>query len=134
MVAASGVFGSQLVLQMGAIGAAAFFWMVAAVLWFVVTYGVLAALTVTPDKPSFADGLNRGWLVSVVATQSVPILTAVVLSSGVAADLPQPLMFGAPVRWLCGGALYLWLITPIFFRSTFLPMSGGGLQPPYLRK
>src|SRR3546814_4354360 len=32
MVAASGVFGSQLVLQMGAIGPAAVFWVVAAVL------------------------------------------------------------------------------------------------------
>src|SRR3546814_777851 len=131
MVAASGVFGSQLVLQMGAIGPAAVFWVVAAVLWFVVTYGVLAALTVTPDKPSFADGLNSGWLVSVVATQSVSILTVVVLSSGVAADLRQPLMFAALVLWLGGGALYLWLMTLIFFRYTFLPMSAEELTPPY---
>src|SRR3546814_9484032 len=54
-----------------------------------------------------------------------------VLSSGVAADLRQPLMFGALVLWLGGGALYLWLMTLFFFRYTFLPMSAAELTPPY---
>lgn len=131
MVAASGVFGSQLVLQMKAMSLAAFFWIAAAVLWFAVTYGVLAILTVKPDKPSLADGLNGGWLVSVVATQSVSILTVLMLPSGVSGDLQQPLMFAALVLWLGGGALYLWLMTLIFYRYTFLPMSAEDLTPPY---
>lgn len=131
VVAAFGVFGSQLVLQMEAVGLAAFFWIVAGVLWLVVTYGVLAVLTVKPDKPSLAEGLNGGWLVSVVATQSVSILTVLMLRSGVSADLQQPLMFVALVMWLGGGALYLWLMTLIFFRYTFLPMSAEDLTPPY---
>src|SRR3546814_19704896 len=54
-----------------------------------------------------------------------------VLSSGVAADLRQPLMFGALVLWLGGGALYLWLMPLLFFRYTFLPMSAAELTPPY---
>src|SRR3546814_2529605 len=82
MVAASGVFGGQLVLQMGATGPAIFFWIVAGVLWRVVTYGVLAALTVKSDTPSFADGLNSGWAVSVVAPQSPSRLPVVFLPSG----------------------------------------------------
>ncbi len=131
MAAASGVFGSQLVLQMQVMSVAAFFWVGAAVLWFAVTYGVLALLTVKPDKPSLADGLNGGWLVSVVATQSVSILTVLMLPSGVAGDLQQPLMFAALVLWLGGGALYLWLMTLIFYRYTFLPMSPEDLTPPY---
>src|SRR3546814_13495284 len=40
-------------------------------------------------------------------------------------------MFGALVLWLGGGALYLWLMTLIFFRYTFLPMSAEELTPPY---
>jgi tellurite resistance protein TehA-like permease len=131
IVAASGVFGSQLVLQMKAMSLAIFFWVIAGILWFVVTYGVLAILTVKPDKPSLAEGLNGGWLVSVVATQSVSILTVLMLPSGVSIGLQQPLMFAALVLWLGGGALYLWLMTLIFFRYTFLPMSPEDLTPPY---
>ena len=131
VVAAFGVFGSQLVLQMQAVGLAIFFWIVSAILWVVVTYGVLALLTVKPDKPSLADGINGGWLVVVVATQSVSILTVLILPSGVSPDLQKPLMFAATVLWLGGGALYLWLMTLIFFRYTFFRMSAEDLTPPY---
>lgn len=131
VVAACDVFSNQLLLQMEAVSLAAVFWVVGAALWLVVTYGVLAVLTVTPDKPSLAHGLNGGWLVSVVATQSVSIMTVLMLSSGVAADLQQPLMFAALALWLGGGVLYLWLMTLIFFRYTFLPMSPADLTPPY---
>lgn len=131
VVAASGVFGSQLVLQMESVSLAFYFWIVAAVLWLVVIYGVLAVLTVKSDKPSLVEGLNGGWLVSVVATQSVSILTVLMLRSGVSADLQQPLMFVALALWLGGGALYMWLMTLIFFRYTFFPMSAEDLTPPY---
>jgi len=131
VVAASGVFGSQLVLQMGVLGPAIFFWIVGGVLWFVVTYGELAVLMVKVNKPTLVDGLNGGWLVSVVAAQSVAILTVLILPSGVSHGLQQPLMFAALVLWLGGGALYLWLMTLIFFRYTFLPMTAEDLTPPY---
>ncbi len=94
-------------------------------------YGGLAILTVKVNKPTLVDGLNGGWLVSVVATQSVSILTVLMLASGVSPGLQQPLMFTALVLWLGGGALYLWLMTLIFFRYTFLPMSAEDLTPPY---
>ncbi|MGD9538851.1 MAG: tellurite resistance/C4-dicarboxylate transporter family protein [Gammaproteobacteria bacterium] len=130
-VVAAGVFGSQLVIQMEAPTVAVFFWLVTAVLWVVTTYGILAVLTVVPDKPSLAAGLNGGWLVIVVATQSVAIITVLMLSSGFTAGLREPLMFAALVLWLGGGALYLWLMGLIFFRYTFLPMSPADLTPPY---
>lgn len=130
-VAALGVFGSELVLQMQSVGLAIFFWAAAGLLWPIVLYGELAVLTVKQDKPSLVDGLNGAWLVSVVATQSVSILTVLVLPSGVPADLQQPLMFAALILWLGGGALYLWLITLIFYRYTFLSMSPEDLTPPY---
>src|SRR5262249_21636666 len=107
---------------------AAVFWIAAAALWFVTTYGVLAVLTAKPDKPSLADGLNGAWLVSVVAFQSVVILT--VLTAGVFVGLERPLVFWALVLWLGGGALYLWIITLIFFRYTFVHMAPEDLTPP----
>src|SRR5208337_1695612 len=129
-VAALGLFGERLVLQMHALRLAVYFWGAAGALLPVVLYGELAALTVVPDKPSLADGLNGGWLVSAVAVQSVSILTVSVLSSGVPADLQQPLMFVALTLWLAGGAMYLWLITLIFYRITFLPMAPEDFTPP----
>jgi tellurite resistance protein TehA-like permease len=130
-VAATAVFGNELVSQMEATRIAVMLWIVAAALWFVTTYGVLAVLTVKPDKPSLADGLNGGWLVSVVASQSVAILTVLISAAGVFAGLERPLLFGALVLWLGGGALYLWIMTLIFFRYTFVHMTPEDLTPPY---
>jgi len=130
-VAATAVFGIELVLLMDAAGIAVVFWIAAAALWFVTIYGVLAVLTVKPDKPSLADGLNGGWLVSVVASQSVALLTVLISATGVLAGLERPLLFAALVLWLGGGALYLWIMTLIFFRYTFVHMAPEDLTPPY---
>src|SRR5215831_15171555 len=129
-VAATAVFGTELVM-MDAAEIAAVFWIAATVLWFVTFYGVLAVLTVKPDKPSLADGLIGGWLVSVVAFQSVAMLTVLISAAGVFADLERPLLFAALVLWLGGGALYMWIITLIFFRYTFAHMAPEDLTPPY---
>src|SRR5262249_56094204 len=110
-------------------GCAVVFWSPARPLGFVRTYGVFALLPANRDKPSLADGLNGAWLVSVVAFQSVVILT--VLTAGVFVGLERPLVFWALVLWLGGGALYLWIITLIFFRYTFLHMAPEDLTPPY---
>src|SRR5262249_31302294 len=45
-------------LVMDAAEIAVVFWIAATVLWFVTFYGVIAVLTIKPDKPSLADGLN----------------------------------------------------------------------------
>ncbi len=130
-VAAIAVFGTELVSLIDAAAIAAVFWIAAAVLWFVTFYGVLSVLTVKPDKPSLADGLNGGWLVSVVASQSVAMLTVLISAAGVLAGLERPLLFAALVLWLGGGVLYLWIMTLIFFRYTFVHMSPEDLTPPY---
>jgi tellurite resistance protein TehA-like permease len=131
VVAAFGVFGDELVLQQQAISVALVFWAIAAVLWLVVTYGILAMLTVKPDKPTLAEGINGGWLVVVVATQSVSILTVSILPTGLPSNFDPPLMFAALILWLGGGALYLWLTTLIFFRYAFMRMSPEELTPSY---
>ena len=82
------------------------------------------------DKPRLADGLNGGWLVVVVAPQSVAVLTVLILAHGLFAGLAPPLMFMALVLWLVGGALYLWIMTLIFYRYTFVPMAPEDFSPP----
>src|SRR5262249_8453393 len=120
LVAATAVFGTQLDLQRGDDRLAAVFWAIAAILWGGMTYGGLAALMAKADKPRLAEGLNGGWLVIVVAPQSIAILTVLILAHGLFAGLEPALMFAALILWLAGGALYLWLMALIFYRYTFV--------------
>ena len=129
IVAALAVFGTQLDLQQGEARLAAVFWAVAAILWVVMTYGGLALLIAKADKPRLGDGLNGGWLVIVVAPQSVVLLTVLLLSHGLFAGLAPGLMFMALVLWLAGGALYLWIMTLIFYRYMFVVMTPEDFAP-----
>jgi len=129
--AAAAVFGVQLIVQMNALALATAFLAVAALLLVAITYAVLTVLTVKKEKPTIAEGLNGGWLVSIVAMQAVSRLIVMVASEIGRADDAQMLMFIALALWLAGGALYLWIMTGIFFRYTFLPMAPADLTPPY---
>jgi tellurite resistance protein TehA-like permease len=128
-VAATCVLGSQCLLIGEAEAAALGLWIAGIALWAVLIYGVLTVLTVKPDKPALADGINGGWLISVVAAQSVSVLGAQ-LAPGLGAHAPEVLVFSLAM-WLGGGMLYLWIISLIFYRYTFFPMSPSDLAPPY---
>jgi tellurite resistance protein TehA-like permease len=104
-------------------------WGAAIALWAVITYAVFAILTVQEDKPSLADGINGGWLVSVVAAQSVSVLGSQ-LAVGFGERAPLVLFF-CLTMWLGGGMLYVWIISLIFYRYTFFPMHPSDLAPPY---
>jgi tellurite resistance protein TehA-like permease len=128
-VAATCVLGSQAIVIIGAWQVAAFLWAAGAVLWVALVYGVFSILTVKTNKPTLEEGLNGGWLVSVVATQSVSVL-ATQLSTGFT-GYHDAVLFVALVMWLGGGMLYIWLISIIFYRYTFFAMSPSDLTPPY---
>lgn len=129
-VAATSVLGSQALLLSGAERAAAALWALALVLWVLLTYAIFAALTVKARKPSLGEGIGGGWLLAVVATQSIALLGALL-----AARAGQPwrleLDFLALALWLAGGMLYVWLASLIFYRYTFFAFSPADLAPPY---
>ena len=129
-VAGSCVLGSQFIIIIGNYTIAVTLWAVAALLWIVLIYGIFAALSVKEHKPTLADGINGGWLLAVVSTQSIAVLGALI-----AAHWPQPyrleLNFLALSMWLWGGMLYIWMIALIFYRYTFFEFSPGDLSPPY---
>jgi tellurite resistance protein TehA-like permease len=128
-VAATCVLGSQLWLIEGQWRLAAALWTCGIVLWAAVTYTVFTVLTVKADKPPLAEGINGGWLVAVVAAQSVSVLGAQ-LAAGFGEYSPHVLLF-CLVMWLGGGMLYIWIISLIFYRYTFFVMSPSDLAPPY---
>src|SRR5262249_1826624 len=70
VVAATSVLGSQWLVIAGTWQLAAWLWLATIVLWGVITYTVFTLLTVKEVKPPLDEGINGGWLVSVVAAQS----------------------------------------------------------------
>ena len=127
-VAATSVLGSQLVIvaKLETFGFA--LWFATLALWLVLIYAVFTALTVKETKPSLDAGINGGWLVAVVATQSVSTLASILTPSPVRAET---LLFVSLAFWLAGGMLYIWLISLIFYRYTFFRFAPSDLMPPY---
>jgi tellurite resistance protein TehA-like permease len=127
-VAATCVLGSQSLIIGNSVAAATALWIAGIVLWALLIYGVFTILTVKADKPALADGINGGWLISVVAAQSVSVLGA-----QLAPSLPhtEGILVFSLAMWLGGGMLYLWIISLIFYRYTFFTMNPSDLAPPY---
>jgi tellurite resistance protein TehA-like permease len=127
-VAATSVLGSQLVIVAKLQRFAFAFWIVTLVLWLILIYSVFTALTVKESKPTLDQGINGGWLVAVVATQSVSTLASILAPTTAHAEL---LLFVSLSFWLAGGMLYIWLISLIFYRYTFFRFAPSDLMPPY---
>lgn len=101
-----------------------------AVLWVLLTYAVFTALIVKEEKPSLSESINGGWLLAVVATQSLAVLIAL-LSPHWHQPLRLHVNFVALSLWLWGGMLYIWIVALIFYRYMFFRMSPRDLEPPY---
>jgi tellurite resistance protein TehA-like permease len=129
-VAATAVLGSQFAIFDVSLQAAFALAALAALLWFVLTYAIFAALTLKEEKPTLDKGINGGWLLAVVATQALAVIAALL-----AARLPHPsrleLNFFALSMWLWGGMLYIWMMSLIFYRYTFFRLAPDDLTPPY---
>ncbi len=129
-VAGTCVLGSQFLLVLSNRSIATALWCLGIVLWCLLTYTVFTILTVKANKPALAKGINGGWLVAVVATQSVSVL-GTQLAHGLHPDSQELALFFSLAMWLGGGMLYIWIISLIFYRYTFFPLEPSELAPPY---
>jgi tellurite resistance protein TehA-like permease len=129
-VAATSVLGSQFVLLTSNYRAGTLLWGAAILLWIALTYTIFTGFTIKERKPTLDQGISGAWLLAVVATQSIAVLSALL-----AAHIDQPgkleMNFLALSMWLWGGMLYIWMMSLIFYRYTFFPFSPGDLSPPY---
>jgi tellurite resistance protein TehA-like permease len=128
-VAATCVLGNQFVVVEPRPSIAIGLWIFGIILWAIITYSILTILTVKPNKPTLADGIHGGWLVAVVAAQSVAALGG--LLSPQLSSTRDVALFFALIMWLGGGMLYIWIIALIFYRYTFFPLDPRQLAPPY---
>jgi tellurite resistance protein TehA-like permease len=129
IVAATCVLGSQCLIVGEAPRAALVLWIAGTAFFFTLNYALFTILTVKREKPSLVEGLNGGWLLGVVATQSVAVLGAQI--AGVEGFPAAGLIFFSLVAWFAGCMLYVWIISLIFYRYTFFVLSPSDLTPPY---
>jgi tellurite resistance protein TehA-like permease len=127
-VAGTCVLGSQLVILLGAYRTALFLLLLGASLWAALIYVVFTALTIRSSKPDLSEGISGLWLVSVVATQSVAILSTLLAPH---LKHTEAFLFFSIGMLLTGGMLYVLIITLIFYRFLFFPLRPEGLTPPY---
>jgi hypothetical protein len=86
-------------------------WIIGAALWLVIMYSFFTLVTVREHKPTIETGLNGGWLIAVVSTQSISVLGT--LLSAQWGNYREPLLFLTLCLFLLGCMLYLLLITLI---------------------
>ncbi len=128
-VAATGVMGNQLIVT-GAYDLALALWIFGLFLWIILTYAIFTTLTIKETKPTIDQGITGAWLLAVVATQSMALLSALL-----ARHFEQPVRlhinFVALSMWLWGGMMYIWIISLIFYRYTFFKFSPADFSSPY---
>ncbi len=128
-VAATSILGNQAVIILQVPSAAKILLAVAIALWVVLIYTVFTLLTVQPQKPTLEKGINGTWLVATVATQSVSVLSGLVvrdMQSG-----REAWLFISLCLFLVGAMLYLITIALIFYRFMFFELTPQSLGHPY---
>ncbi|MER7558821.1 tellurite resistance/C4-dicarboxylate transporter family protein [Nocardioides sp. NPDC126508] len=128
--ASTAVLGSQMVVIAKSPGIATALLIVAGVLWLVATYTVIPALTVKPNKPALGEGITGGWLLLVVGTQAIPVLTGL-LVAGWSPAIQERMLFAVLAMWLAGVMLYIWISALIFFRFMFFEFRPEDMGYPY---
>lgn len=127
LVAGTNVLGSQLALVAHRTSPAVVLWWVGLVLWTLLLYGFVAAVTFAEEKPDLSTGLSGVWLLLVVSTESVAVLGTIVGPR--IGD--HGVLFVALLAHLIGAMLYMVLIGLIFYRWTFFKMQAEQATPPY---
>jgi tellurite resistance protein TehA-like permease len=126
-VAALDVVGSGAALIHGWWGLAWVCWIAAMVSWVVLLYPALLAVVLDDEKPDLSVGINGTWFLLTVSTESIAVLGAVLL---VRTGPNQAIELIALSTFVLGIVLYLIVMTLLFLRWTFRPVSPAELQPP----
>ncbi len=101
----------------------------AAVIWLPLTYGVPVSVLLHRAGDSVLGGVDGTWLLWIVATQSLALVSAVLIpvwpsQSGLLAPVAAGL-------WSVGLVLYLLVVSLIVMHWLTVPMTPGTFGPPY---
>ncbi len=122
------VLGTQFAVIERADGVALGLLLFGALAWLIVTCAFFAGVIGREGaKPSLETGMHGGWLISVVATQSISVLASV-LAGGYPRHA-EALLFTSLCFCLAGAMLYMVVITVFFYRLAFFPQAPTELSP-----
>ncbi|HLS80753.1 MAG TPA: tellurite resistance/C4-dicarboxylate transporter family protein [Steroidobacter sp.] len=130
VVAGTCVLANQFILIADAYRLAVGLWLFGLLLWIGLTYAIFVTITVKENKPPLDVGITGAWLLAVVATQAIAVLSAL-LSQHFEQPHRLHINFLALSMWLWGGMMHIWMISLIFYRYTFFRFSPADLSPPY---
>ncbi len=130
VVAGTCVLGSQCVVVMEAYEWAVGLLWVGIILWVVLIYAVFTAITIKTEKPTLEKGINGAWLLEVVATQSLSVLSGLV-SHYFGGQQQEWAIFFSLSMFLLGGIFYILIMALIFYRFMFFLLLPEDLHPSY---
>ncbi len=129
LVAGTCILGSQFVVLSGNTAAGEVFWIAGILLWVLLIYGFFTAIAVSESKQPLEKGINGGWLLATVSTQSIAALGAFVAPH--LRGHEEAALFFTLVMFLLGCMFYLLTIILIFYRFMFFRLTPHDLTPPY---
>ncbi|MGI4738537.1 MAG: tellurite resistance/C4-dicarboxylate transporter family protein [Janthinobacterium lividum] len=129
LVPATALLGSQFVQLADNQAMGKLLWLVALVGWLGIGYCFILGVSLKKEKPPLEQGLSGGWLLLVVATESLAVLGALLLPTS--ALPPAVAVMGVLSLFLLGSLLYVLLITLIFYRLTFVHLGDEEVGAAY---
>lgn len=125
-VAGTNVLGSATGLVHGWWTAAEVLWWIGVVAWPPILYAALISVVIRSDKPGIGDGINGTWFLITVSAESIAALGALLLARGGS----ELLAFVCLAIFSLGLVLYLIVMTLVFMRWVFVPLSPTEASPP----
>ncbi len=129
IIAAACILGNQLVLIYQQIILAKMLLIFAVGCWLIIIYTFFTFITIKENKPSLEKGISGSWLIVVVATQAIAILT--ILIAPTLALVKEIALFIALGLYLLGCFLYVCIMTLIIYRLSFFDVISNELGAPY---
>ncbi len=129
VVAATAVLGGQGVIVARLPGVGLVLLALAALLWLLIFYGWAAGLVLRASGPALAESVDGGWLLPVVATQSLSVLAT--LTAAARPGQWPGLLVVALALFLFGLALYVPVILLVGYRLAFLRLEPADCAPSY---
>jgi tellurite resistance protein TehA-like permease len=128
LVAAICVLGDEIALETAYRAVVDTLYVAAALLWAVMIYGFVLNAATRSRKPERETAIDGSWLLVVVATQAVAILSTHVSRSFAS---PETALFISLCLFLLGTVFYAVLITMLVARWIFLPLLPEQFTAPY---
>jgi tellurite resistance protein TehA-like permease len=128
-VAGTCVLGSQFVIIAENYPVATTLFYIGTATWLFLIYMVFTVFSVKKMKPSINEAISGVWLLIIVSTQSVAILSAQL--AGYLPFAHDQVLFFSLIMFLCGCMFYIIIITLIVYRMSFFSMKAEEFAPPY---